>query len=40
MFKPKPKNISKIVDDIADGFEAPVEKKIKIEKAELVEDNK
>ena len=38
MFKPKPKNTSKIVDGIADEFETSVEKKIKIEKQELVEE--
>ena len=34
MFKPKPKNTSKIVDGIADEFETPVEKKIKMDKVE------
>ena len=38
MFKPKPKNTSKIVDGIADEYETPVEKKIKIEKPDIIEE--
>ena len=40
MFKPKPKNTSKIVDGIADEFETHVEKKIKIEKVEDIVEEK